>query len=210
VKDNAALFGSDDLNTPMERAFLAHTLMRKDHDEHRIERMAMMPALMPKTIESVWAALYAKLAAAHLDRLPRGEVVDLLAGPLAARILAYTMGVPDASDEDSHVVDADRGRRQFWLDARAFQRDRHRQCGNGQMSANAERMRAESDSSALSFMVNAKDPIPETRCKDRDRRGGINEPRPSATARITARAHTRRGEPLAPSCYQCCSSASPT
>jgi hypothetical protein len=57
VKDNAALFSSDDPNTPMKRAFLAHTLMRKDHDEHRTERMAMMPALMPKTIESVWAPL---------------------------------------------------------------------------------------------------------------------------------------------------------
>jgi len=31
VKDNAALFSSDDPNTPMKRAFLAHTLMRKDH-----------------------------------------------------------------------------------------------------------------------------------------------------------------------------------
>jgi len=96
------LFSSDDPNSPMKRAFLAHTLMRKDHDEHRTERMAMMPALMPKTIESVWAPLYAKLAAAF-HRLPRGEVVDLfptLAGPLAARILAHTMGVPDASDED--------------------------------------------------------------------------------------------------------------
>src|SRR6202049_4089044 len=62
-------------------------------------------ALMPKTIESVWAPLYAKLAEAYLDRLPRGEVVDLfpaLAGPLAARILAHAMGVPDASDEDMH------------------------------------------------------------------------------------------------------------
>src|ERR1700750_1746995 len=72
VKDNAALFSSDDPNTPMKRAFLAHTLMRKDHDEHRTERMAMMPALMPKTIESAWAPLYAELAATYLDRLPRG------------------------------------------------------------------------------------------------------------------------------------------
>ena len=30
VKDNAALLSSDDPNTPMKRAFLAHTLMRKD------------------------------------------------------------------------------------------------------------------------------------------------------------------------------------
>jgi len=91
VKDNAALFSSDDPNTPMKRAFLARTLMRKDHDEHRAERMAMMPALMPKTIEEVWAPLYAKLAADYLGRLPRGEVVDLfgaLAGPLAATVPA--------------------------------------------------------------------------------------------------------------------------
>src|SRR4029079_2151624 len=33
VKDNAALFSSDDPNTPMKRAFLPHTLMRKDHDQ---------------------------------------------------------------------------------------------------------------------------------------------------------------------------------
>src|SRR5436305_11753556 len=86
VKDNAALFSSDDPDTPMKRAFLAHTLMRKDHEEHRTERMAMIPALMPKTIENVWSPLYAKLAEEYLDRLPRGETVDLfptLAGPLA-------------------------------------------------------------------------------------------------------------------------------
>src|ERR1700712_6131878 len=91
VKDNAALFSSNDPNTPMKRAFLARTLMRKDHEEHRAERMAMMPALMPKTIESVWAPLYAKLASEYLDRLPRGEIVDLfaaLARPPAARDLA--------------------------------------------------------------------------------------------------------------------------
>jgi len=54
----------------MKRAFLAHALMRKDHDEHWTERTSMTPALMPKTIESVWAPLYAKLAPAYLDQLP--------------------------------------------------------------------------------------------------------------------------------------------
>ena len=56
--------------------------MRKDHYEHR---KAMMPALMPKTIEFVWAPLYAKLAATYLDRLPRGEVVDLFPARSTAR-----------------------------------------------------------------------------------------------------------------------------
>lgn len=35
VKDNPMLFNSDDPNTPMKRAFRAHTLMRKDGEAHR-------------------------------------------------------------------------------------------------------------------------------------------------------------------------------
>ena len=129
VKDNATLFSSDDPNTPMKRAFLAHTLMRKDHDEHRAERMAMMPAVMPKTIETEWVPLYKTLAAQYLDRLPRGETVDLfpaLAGPIAARMLAHAMGVPDANDDDMQrwSQSADRRRRQFRLDAGTIRGER--------------------------------------------------------------------------------------
>ena len=96
VKDNAALFSSDDPNTPMKRAFLAHTLMRKDDSEHRAERMAMMPALMPKTIEGAWAPLYKKLAAEYLDRLPRGE--DVIAAVRQGNILA-TAFHPELTDD---------------------------------------------------------------------------------------------------------------
>ena len=35
IKDHPELFSSDDHNTPMKRAFQAHTLMRKDGDEHQ-------------------------------------------------------------------------------------------------------------------------------------------------------------------------------
>ena len=50
VKDNPEIFSSDDPNTPMRRAFLAHTLMRKDGDAHMRERMAMAPAYSAKNI----------------------------------------------------------------------------------------------------------------------------------------------------------------
>ncbi|MDU0960913.1 MAG: cytochrome P450, partial [Bradyrhizobium sp.] len=168
VKDNAALFSSDDPNTPMKRAFLAHTLMRKDHDEHRAERMAMMPALMPKTIEQEWVPLYTTFAADYLDRLPRGEVVDLfpaLAGPLAARILAHVMGIPDASDADMQrwsqtLID---GAGNFGWTPGPFDAT---DIANAEMDrcirANMARVRNEPDSSALSFMVNAKSPIPDS------------------------------------------------
>ena len=186
VKDNPALFSADDPNTPMERAFRAHTLMRKDHEEHRAERMAMMPAWMPKTIESDWAPLYAKLAAAYLDRLPRDETVDLfpaLAGPLAARILAHAAGLSDASDADmqrwsQRLID---GSGNFGWKPAAFEAS---DIANDEMDrcirANIERVRAEPDATALSFMVNAANPIPESQIIANVKiaiGGGINEPR---------------------------------
>lgn len=51
VKDNPELFSSNDPNTPMQPAFRAHTLMRKDGAEHRRERMAMQMAFTPKVIK---------------------------------------------------------------------------------------------------------------------------------------------------------------
>ncbi len=186
VKDNAALFSSDDPNTPMKRAFLAHTLMRKDDTEHRAERMAMMPALMPKTIEAAWAPLYTRLAGEYLDRLPRGETIDLfpaLAGPLAARILAEAMGLPDANDEDMQrwsqiLID---GAGNFGWTPGPFEASDQ---ANAEMDrcifANMARVRAAPDSSALSFMVNARNPIPESQIIANVKiaiGGGINEPR---------------------------------
>ena len=52
VKENPELFSSDDPNTPMKRAFQAHTLMRKDGEAHMRERMAMAPAFSPKVIRT--------------------------------------------------------------------------------------------------------------------------------------------------------------
>jgi cytochrome P450 len=113
-------------------------------------------------------------------------VVDLftaLAGPLAARILAHTMGVPDASDEDMQrwsqtLID---GAGNFGWTPGPFETT---DIANAEMDkcirANAERVRAEPDSSALSVMVNAKNPIPESQMIANVKiaiGGGINEPR---------------------------------
>ena len=186
VKENPMLFSSDDPGTPMRRAFLAHTLMRKDHDEHRAERMAMLPALMPKTVESSWVPLYRQCAEHYLARLPRGEIVDLfpaLAGPVAARILAHAMGIPDASDDEMQrwsqiLID---GAGNFGLRPEPFAAS---DSANAEMDicirANAARVRQHPDQSALSFMVNAKNPIPESQIIANVKiaiGGGINEPR---------------------------------
>ena len=103
VKDNPELFSSDDPNTPMKRAFQAHTLMRKDGEAHMRERMAMAPAFSPKVIHTDWMPQYMRVAKEYVARLPRGEIVDLfpaLSGPYAARGLGILLGIEEASDDD--------------------------------------------------------------------------------------------------------------
>lgn len=186
VKDNPALFSSNDPTTPMEKAFEAHTLMRKDGEEHLRERNAMMPTFSPRNLKTIWGPMYERYAAEYLDRLPRGEVVDLfptLAGPLAARILAECMGIPDASDEQMQfwsqaLID---GAGNFgWFDEPFERVARANKEMNRVIEGNAERVKAAPDQSALSVMLNAEDPIPWSQIVANIKiaiGGGINEPR---------------------------------
>ncbi|MEM5583209.1 cytochrome P450 [Roseibium sp. AS2] len=186
VKDDPELFSSDDPVTPMRRAFLAHTLMRKDGDEHRRERMAMQRAYSPKVIDTDWADLYRKITADYLDRLPRGETVDVftdLCGPVAARILAHVLGLDDVSDADMQrwsqvLID---GAGNFGFAEEPF---RLSDAANAEMDAVFEqcipRHLAEPNNSALSVMLNARDPISKGQMFANIKiaiGGGINEPR---------------------------------
>ncbi|MGJ8623070.1 MAG: cytochrome P450 [Yoonia sp.] len=186
VKDDPVLFSSDDPNTPMKRAFHAHTLMRKDGEEHVRERNAMAPAFNPKVIQSEWIPRYKEIADAYIDRLPKGEVVDLfsaLAAPYAARGLAVLLGVEEATDAQMEewsqaLID---GAGNFGWRPEPFERSDK---ANAEMDALfdslQDRHRAEPNSSALSVMLNADDPIPMSQIYANIKiaiGGGINEPR---------------------------------
>lgn len=186
VKDNPGLFSSDDPNTPMKRAFWAHTLMRKDGKDHLRERTAMAPAFSPKVIRDEWLPQYQKIAETYVARLPRGEIIDLfpaLSGPYAARGLAILLGIEDASDDDMQrwsqaLID---GAGNFaWHDEPFARADR----ANAEMHALFDRLqdrhRADPGNSALSVMLNAPDPIPQSQIYANIKiaiGGGINEPR---------------------------------
>ncbi|WP_439155344.1 cytochrome P450 [Yoonia sp.] len=186
VKDDPVLFSSNDPNAPMKRAFLAHTLMRKDGAEHLRERNAMAPAFSAKTIQSEWIPRYRDIATAYLDRLPKGEVVDLfsaLAVPYAARGLAVVLGTEQATDQQmadwsQALID---GAGNFgWLPEPFERSDR----ANAEMDALFDSLqawhKAEPNSSALSVMLNADDPIPLSQIYANIKiaiGGGINEPR---------------------------------
>ncbi|MFV0300219.1 MAG: cytochrome P450 [Paracoccus sp. (in: a-proteobacteria)] len=186
VKDDPELFSSDDPRTPMQPAFRAHTLMRKDGAEHLRERKAIMPALTPKAIQCNWASLYEQIAADYLDRLPKDGPVDLfvdLCGPVAARILAHILGIPEATDEQmirwsQNLID---GAGNFAWRPDPFEVTNR---ANDEMDALfdrvVERVRATPDASAFSVMVNAEDPIPVSQIYANIKiaiGGGINEPR---------------------------------
>ena len=186
VKDNPELFSSDDPNTPMKRAFWAHTLMRKDGAEHHRERMAMAPAFAPKVIRDEWVPQYQKIAEDYVARLPRGEVVDLfpaLSGPYCARGLAVFLGIDEASDDEMQrwsqaLID---GAGNFgWRDEPFARADRANEEMHRLFDRLQDRHRAAPNNSALSVMLNADDPIEEKQIYANIKiaiGGGINEPR---------------------------------
>ena len=186
VKDNPTLFSSDDPNTPMKRAFWAHTLMRKDGDEHLRERGAMAPAFAPRVIRDEWVPAYTKVAEEYVARLPRGEVVDLfpaLNGPYCARGLAILLGIEDASDDEMQrwsqaLID---GAGNFgWRDEPFARADQANEEMHALFDRLQDRHRAAPNNSAFSVMLNADDPIPEQQIYANIKiaiGGGINEPR---------------------------------
>ena len=186
VKDNPTLFSSDDPNTPMKRAFWAHTLMRKDGDAHLRERMAMAPAYAARVIRDTWVPRYQQIAEDYVSRLPRGEVVDffnLVSGAYAARGLAVLLGMEEASDEDmmewSQALIEGAGN--FgWRDAPFERADRANTAIHALLDSLQDRHRQNPDDSAFSVMLNAEDPIPEQQIYANIKiaiGGGINEPR---------------------------------
>lgn len=186
AKANPDLFSADDPNTPMKRAFHAHTLMRKDGDEHLRERNAMAPAFSPRNIRGHWTQIYTDIGQEYVDRLPRGETVDLftdLAAPYAARVLAHLLGIESASDAEmchwsQSLID---GAGNFgWADEPFRIVDAAHEAMNDTIANEVERHRIEQGPSALSAMINIDDPIPYSQILSNLKiaiGGGINEPR---------------------------------
>lgn len=186
VKDNPEIFSSDDPNTPMKRAFLAHTLMRKDGEAHQVERNAMAPAFSAANIRDVWIPKYREIAEDYVARLPRGETVDLfsgLAGPFAARCLTHLLGITQATDEEmirwSQVL-IDGAGNFGWLDEPFALSDKANVEMDDCFMQAITLHKAEPNPSALSAMINADEPIPLSQIHSNIKiaiGGGINEPR---------------------------------
>ncbi|MCL4120873.1 UNVERIFIED_CONTAM: hypothetical protein GTU68_055882 [Idotea baltica] len=186
VKEDPELYSSNDPNTPMERAFRAHTLMRKDGAQHTRERGAMAPAFSARNIRDVWMPLYEKIAHEYVDDLPQGETVEFfrdLAGPFAAQCLSHLLGIPNASDDDMQrwsqtLID---GAGNFgWRDDLFANCDTVNDEIDAELAAMDALHKSDQGPSALSEMLNAKDPLQLSQIRSNIKiaiGGGINEPR---------------------------------
>jgi cytochrome P450 len=186
VKDNWELFSSNDPNTPMQRAFQAHTLMRKDGDLHARERNAMTAAFSQRNIRQIWVPLYERIAEDYIARLPRGETVDLfdeLAAPVAARCLAHLIGLEHASDADlcrwsQTLID---GAGNFgWRDAPFVATDTANEEINACIQKTVDAHGTDTAPHAIAAMLNSDDPVGIEVIRSNIKiviGGGINEPR---------------------------------
>ncbi|OED39730.1 cytochrome [Chromatiales bacterium (ex Bugula neritina AB1)] len=186
VKATPDLFSTNDPSTPMKRAMWSHTLMRKDGQEHRRERMAMNGAFSPKVIANDWLPHYEKVAREYVDRLPKGEVVDLfdaLSGPYAARGLAILLGMDEATDEQMQEWSQAliEGAGNFGWQDKLFERsDLANEQIHALLDSITDRHLAQPNNSAFSLMLNAENPIPKKQMYANIKiaiGGGINEPR---------------------------------
>lgn len=166
AKTDTAYFGSADTQTPMQRAFGGHTLMRKDGPEHQCERHAMMPSFSAQNWQPEWQPRFEATVDEILDAMPNAGIVDLftaLATPLSAAYLSQLLGT-DSPGRDQLFGWANaliRGAMNSGFDPAVFEvSDR----ANDEMNACFDQMiahhRAAPDNSVLSIMANAANPLP--------------------------------------------------
>ena len=186
VKNNPDIFSSNDSSAPMERAFQAQTLMKKDGKEHQSERNAMAMAYTPKSIVDVWQSVHVEIAEEFVDRLPQNETIDLfpvLAGPYAARCLAKLLGISNASDNKMEYWSQtlmDGAGNYGRLDSIFERCDIAHKEMNSCIEENTKELLRNPQMNALSLMVNAENPIPNSQIAANIKvaiGGGINEPR---------------------------------
>jgi len=186
VKMNPELFSSDDPNTPMERAFGAKTLMRRDGEDHMRLRKAMMPALTPAIVKKVWSEKVDAIANEYIGKLPKGETIDFFpdfAGPFSARCLAVVLGIPRATDDEIQRWSQTliNGAGNFGGDPVLFEKaDIANQEMNSCIAAAITESEGKEDYSALAIQAHAEEPIEMEHIVSNIKiaiGGGINEPR---------------------------------
>lgn len=186
IKSNPDLFTAWDHGTPMETAFEANTLMRKDGELHQKERNAMAPCMGARAIRDSWDDIFTSVAHEFVTALPRGQTVDLLstvAAPYAARCLKFVLGIEEATDVDmirwSQTLIEGAGN-YSWAKGPLEACKRVNLEINNLIFGKLEKYRAAPNNSGLSSMISGDEPLNIEQIQSNTKiaiGGGINEPR---------------------------------
>lgn len=82
---------------------MGHNMMRRDGDEHRLERFVYYPAISPRTVKEHWAAEFERIVDDVLSTLTPGQAIDfvpLVATAISGEALKMLTGLTQVRFED--------------------------------------------------------------------------------------------------------------
>jgi cytochrome P450 len=185
IERDVETFSNTESPTLAERV-MGETLLRKDGDAHRREKVAIEGALRPRAIKEHWAPLFQRNADDLIGTLADKGFADLvteLAAPLAARNLSTFLGLGTIPDDvlvrwSQDIID---GAGNYSDDPEVWARcDRAVAEIDEALTEAMPRLRRNPDPSVLSCMLNAADPLTESQIRGNVKviiGGGLNEPR---------------------------------
>ncbi len=192
------VFSAAEQNSLMIRV-MGHTMLRKDGETHRRERVACEPSLKPALIKSHWLPAFHRIVDDLLDALaPEGEadLFDRFAAPCAAQALGLLLGLPEVPQAhlrewSQAMMDATGN---YGDDPEIWRRSEAAAAGlDDAVNAAIQRRKSAPDHSLISSMLHAADPLSREEIGANVKviiGGGLNEPRDAiATAAYALLAH---------------------
>lgn len=85
---------------------MGHNMMRKDGEDHQVERRAMFPAVSPKTVKGHWTAQFQAHADRIVDEIAPGSRIDFVrdfALPFSAECLKSITGLTNMRFQDMNA-----------------------------------------------------------------------------------------------------------
>ncbi|ADZ71586.1 cytochrome P450 [Polymorphum gilvum] len=102
IERHPAIFRASEPRSLVNRV-MGHSFMRKDDEEHMVERKIVAPSFSPAAAKKVWSDTFREIAADLLDDLQDRGSADLVADfatPMAARSLCTVTGLTNIAWQD--------------------------------------------------------------------------------------------------------------
>jgi len=172
---------------------MGQTLMRRDGEDHRRERMTLEPSFKPKTVQTHWAPRFEDICDELIDAIaPRGraDIFADFASPMSALALMEIIGFKGLDwrmmlDWSQSLINATGN---YGNDPEIWAiNDRVRAEIDTAIEERIDALRATPDHSAISGMINAPDPLSMAQVRANVKviiGGGLNEPRDAIASSV--------------------------